>query len=124
MYFEHFPVPVADAAQTAALENLAAERIRLTAAHKQAVSKFHRSLQRNFSLEALSTQLQNWYQLDYKTFVAELKKKKVKLSLSEQAEWEDYFQQESAKVLGLSSEIEKTDRSIDELVNKLYEVEE
>lgn len=124
VYFEHFPVPVADPAQTAALENLAAERIRLTAAHKQAVHKFHRSLQRNLGLEALSTQLQNWYQLDYKTFVAELKKKKVKLSLSEQAEWEDYFQQEFAKVLGLGSEIEKTDRSIDHLVHALYGVGE
>lgn len=37
----------------------------------------------NFDLEKLSKKLEAFYEHDFKTFLAELKKKKVKLSLKE-----------------------------------------
>jgi len=58
--------------------------------------------------------------LSYADFIKELAKKKVKLTLSEEAEWEDYFMQESKKALDLKNEIDATDKAIDKMVYELY----
>jgi len=83
-------------------------------------AKFKRTLQREFNLEKLSKKLENWFELNYTDFLIELKKQKVELSLSQKAEWEDYFLQEQQKAISLTSEIEKTDQEIDRMVYELY----
>ncbi len=62
--------------------------------------------------------------LSYADFIKELAKKKVKLSLSEEAEWEDYFMQESKKALDLKAQIDTTDKAIDKMVYELYGLSE
>ena len=86
--------------------------------------KFQRMLQRKFELEELPGKLQNWYLLSYKEFIAELGKKKVKLTLTQEAEWEDYFNMEKAKALEIKKQIDDTDREIDRMVYALYELTE
>jgi hypothetical protein len=120
VYFEHFPVPQANKEQTAQLAKYATERTQLTANLQIITSKFQRTIQRKFNLEELPGKLQNWYLLSYKEFINELSKKKVKLSLTEEAEWEYYFLEESKKAQSLKSEIDKTDREIDRMVYELY----
>lgn len=58
--------------------------------------------------------------LSYADFIKELAKKKVKLTLSEEAEWEDYFETESKKAQDLKAQIDATDKAIDAMVYKLY----
>ena len=88
--------------------------------------KFQRTLQRKFFSDngfqpiAIAKKLQNWYLLSYLDFIKELTKQKVKLSLSQEAEWEDYFTTEAKKVLALKTEIDATDKAIDEMVYELY----
>jgi type I restriction-modification system DNA methylase subunit len=82
--------------------------------------KYQRSIKRNFNLVSLSNKLEDWYKLPYAEFIKELAKKKVKLSLSQEAEWEDYFIQESKKALDLKSQIDQTDKEIDRMVYELY----
>jgi hypothetical protein len=82
--------------------------------------KFQRTIQRKFDLEELPKKLQDWYKLTYPEFIKELAKKKVKLSLSQEAEWEDYFMQESKIALELKSQIDATDKAIDKMVYELY----
>jgi len=120
VYFEHFPVPHANEEQTAMLSQYAIERTQLTANLESLISKFQRTIQRKFNLEDLPGKLQNWYLLTYKEFIAELAKKKVKLSLKEEAEWETYFLEEAKQALELKSEIDKTDKEIDRMVYELY----
>jgi type I restriction-modification system DNA methylase subunit len=84
--------------------------------------KFQRTIQRKFELDELPKRFQDWYNLPYAEFVKELSKKKVKLSLSQEAEWEDYFIQESKKALELKESIEDTDKAIDTMVYELYEL--
>jgi type I restriction-modification system DNA methylase subunit len=91
---------------------------------KEIIQKFQRMLQRKFDLEELPGKLQNWYSLSYKEFIAELGKKKIKLSLAQEAEWEDYFTAEQAKALEIKSLIDTTDREIDRMVYALYELTE
>lgn len=87
-------------------------------------SKFQRTIQRKFELEDLPKKLQDWYKLPYAEFIKELAKKKVKLSLSQEAEWEDYFMQESKKALELKATIDVTDKAIDAMVYELYGLNE
>ena len=82
--------------------------------------KFQRNLQREFSLEKLSKKLESWFDLSYDDFLKELKKLKVELTLSQKAEWEDYFLQEKAKALDCQSNIQATDKKIDQMVYQLY----
>lgn len=82
--------------------------------------KFQRTIQRKFELEELPKKLQDWHLLSYKDFIKELAKKKVKLSLTEEAEWEEYFNQESKKGIELKAQIDATDKQIDQMVYELY----
>ena len=86
--------------------------------------KFQRMLQRKFELEDLPGKLQNWYLLSYKEFIAELGKKKIKLTLAQEAEWEDYFNTEKAKALEIKNQIDSTEKEIDRMVYALYELTE
>ena len=82
--------------------------------------KFLRTVYRKFEIDQLPKKLQDWYLLTYLEFIKELGKKKVKLSLTQEAEWEDYFLQESKKALALKTTIDATDKEIDQMVYTLY----
>lgn len=86
--------------------------------------KFQRTIQRKFELEELPKKLQDWYKLSYAEFIKELGKKKVKLSLSQETEWEDFFMKESKKALEIKATIDATDKSIDKMVYELYGLSE
>ena len=102
-----------------------ADMILLLCKEIQELSKrFQRSLERKFNLESLPKKLEDWYLLSYSDFIKELAKKKIKLSLAEEAEWEEYFNTESKKALELKSKIDVTDKEIDQMVYKLYDLTE
>jgi type I restriction-modification system DNA methylase subunit len=86
--------------------------------------KFQKSILRKFEINDLPKKLQDWYLLSYSDFIKELAKKKIKLSLSDEAEWEEYFNAEAKKALSLKSKIDATDKEIDQLVYKLYDLTE
>jgi type I restriction-modification system DNA methylase subunit len=94
--------------------------LKLNSELQEQSQKFQRTIQRKFELEELPKKLQDWYKLPYAEFIKELGKKKVKLTLSEEAEWEDYFMQESKKALELKATIDATDKAIDAMVYELY----
>lgn len=87
-------------------------------------SKFQRSLQRKFTIVDLPKKLQEWYLPTFAGFIKELSKVKIKLTLSEEAEWEEYFNAESKKALAILADIESIDKEIDQMVYKLYELTE
>jgi type I restriction-modification system DNA methylase subunit len=91
---------------------------------KKQSSKFQRSIQRKFNLVELPKKLQNWYYLTYAEFIQELGKTKIKLGLSEEAEWEDFFEQERKKAQELKAQIDATDKAIDQMVYELYGLSE
>ena len=91
---------------------------------QEANGKFQRTLQREFSIEKLSKKLESWYKLSFSDFLTELKKLKAELSLSQKAEWEDYFLAEQQKAITLQTEIQKTDTVIDKMVYELYGLSE
>lgn len=87
--------------------------------------------QSKFSIEKLSKKLQNWHDLDFGEFLKELEKARkksakendsdyTKLSLPEEAEWMQYFNEQKQKAEDLKTEIDKTDAEIDQMVYELY----
>ena len=68
--------------------------------------------------------IERFDELDFKAFVAELKKQKIILSLAQQDEWEDYFNQYKADCNALSAQITATDKEIDCVVYELYGLSE
>lgn len=89
---------------------------------QEATRKFQRTIQRKFEIEYLSTKLQNWYSITYKEFISELGKKKIKLTLTQEAEWEEYFLAEQTKAMAIKNQIDATDKEIDQMVYNLYEL--
>ena len=89
---------------------------------QELTSKFIRTLQRKFEINKLSKKLENWHELTYAEFIKELGKKKIKMSLGEESEWEDYFVAEHSKAQQLMLQIETTDSEIDQMVYKLYDL--
>ncbi|MCK4662802.1 MAG: N-6 DNA methylase [Bacteroidales bacterium] len=68
----------------------------------------------------ISKKLDAFYETDFKTFVAELKKQKLTLSLIQQDAWEEYFTAYKTEINQLQYEISKTDKKIDQMVYELY----
>ncbi len=64
--------------------------------------------------------MHDWYNLSFADFIKELGKQKVKLSLAEESEWEDYFITEQQKAQSIKNTITQTDKEIDQMVYELY----
>ena len=83
-------------------------------------ARFIRRLQDNMPDIKITGTLESFDTLDFAGFVAELKKQKIKLSLVQQDEWEDYFNQYKTVCTELTSAISATDAEIDTRVYALY----
>ena len=87
-------------------------------------NKFVNRIKTNFLVENISKKLASFYDYDFKSFVSELQKQKIKLSLVQQDEWEDYFNSYKNEINQLQAEIDKTDKEIDQMVYALYKLTE
>lgn len=120
-YLEPFPLPK--------LKNIEEQKpfiekvdsiIERTLSFQNVQNQFIQLLQSKFSIEKLTKKLENWYELEFGDFLKELKKAKVQLSLSEEAEWMQYFNEQKQKAQTLKAEINKVDAEIDKMVYQLY----
>nr|MBC8525777.1 N-6 DNA methylase [Candidatus Cloacimonadota bacterium] len=87
---------------------------------QELINKFMHRLETNFEIEKLSNKMKTFYDYDFKSLITELKKKKIKLSLSQQDEWEYYFNKYKDEILKLQKQIDETDKEIDQMVYELY----
>lgn len=99
---------------------LADKMLSLNSQLQEKRTRFLHRLSENFEGIKITTALQTFDQLDFKGFVAELKKQKIKLSLVQQDEWEEYFNQYRQACQELSEQIKATDNEIDNKVFDLY----
>ncbi len=118
VYFENFCIPL-DVDQLP-LANLTDMQIQHVSQLQEKRSQFLRRLSENFEGVKITAALQTFDTMDFKGFVAELKKQKIKLTLSQQDEWEEYFNQRVAECQKLSAQIKATDNEIDNKVFDLY----
>ena len=100
--------------------DLADKMLSLNSQLQEKRSRFLRRLSENMEVVKITTALQTFDQMDFAAFVAELKKQKIKLTLQQQDEWEDYFRQYADACHQLTDQIDATDREIDLRVYHLY----
>ena len=151
VYFENFPIPIESGrydcgsdngacpvdptgsfpsiglpsgSNPARLSQLAEQMLSLHSQLQQKRHRFLRRLQDNLGIAKVTAALEHFDELDFKAFVAELKKQKVALSLVQQDEWEDYFTQYKAACNSLTAQIAATDKEIDQMVYQLYGLNE
>lgn len=94
--------------------------LKLTSEINQKRARFLKRLTDNFNIDKVSLKIENFAENDFKSLVKELLKLKIKLSLSQQDEWEEYFISYKTEINKLQVEIEKTDKEIDKMVYALY----
>lgn len=119
-YLEKIPLKQIEKDEKFTFYSIVDKIFELTSNQNLLILSFSDLLFSKFGIEKLSRNLQNWYELEFKDFLKELQKAKVKLSLSEEAEWMQYFNEQKEKVQTLKNEINKTDQEIDKMVYELY----
>lgn len=82
--------------------------------------RFMQRLKDNVPNVKINSTLETFDLFDFTKFITELKKQKIVLSLREQDEWEEYFNDYKRQCNELSTQISSTDREIDKMVYKLY----
>jgi len=97
--------------------------------YQHMTSNFLKYLQTKFPLEKPGKKLQNWHELDYGEFIKELNKaiKKAgckKLGKKDEMDWMDVFNVKRGESQKIKSEIDETDKEINKIVYKLYELTE
>ena len=112
------PIPNLD--NSGELATLASAMLSLHFQLQEKRSRFLRRLTENLEGVKVTTALQTFDELDFAGFVADLKKQKIKLTLVQQDEWEDYFTQYQAACQQLRDQIAQTDSEIDQRVFDLY----
>ena len=118
VYFENFRIPLnVDQQPLARLTDLQMQRVSQL---QEKRFRFLHRLSENFDGVKITSALQLFDTMDFKGFVAELKKQKIKLTLVQQDEWEDYFNQYRQVCQELSEQIQATDNEIDDRVFDLY----
>jgi hypothetical protein len=116
-----YPLPIPDCSDTSKIEKSVESLLALTLNLQSAMLSFLELLQSKFELDKPSTKLKKWPSLDFKGFLAELKKAKVpNLSLDQEEEWLGYFNKKKAEAYALQSEIDRVDKEIDQMVYELY----
>ena len=117
IYFERLHIPL-DNQQPFII--LADKMLSLNTQLQEKHSRFLRRLSENLEGVKVTTALQTFDSLTFAEFTKELKKQKIKLSLSQQDEWEDYFNSRSKECQELTTQITATDNEIDQRVFDLY----
>jgi len=113
-------IPIIIAEEQKTLKNLAEQILELNSNLTIHKSEFIEYLSSKFDLAKITKKLQNWFLLDTKSFLSELKKSKIKLGMKGEMELLKLFKAEKAKAQKIKAVIDKTDKAIDQIVYELY----
>lgn len=119
---KRFPIPIISEGHKQTLSDKADSMLKSKKNLLEISQKFQRTIQRKFGLEDLPKSLQDWHLLSYSNFIKELTKRGIKISLAQEVEWEDYFNNECGKANSIKTKISQIDREIDQMVYALYEL--
>ena len=117
---KQIPIPSSSQDEQRAISAFADTMLTLNAQLQEKRNRFHRRLTENFEGVKITTALHTFDKLTFAEFTAELKKQKIKLTLAQQDEWEDYFNQYVDTCRQIADQITATDHEIDTLVYQLY----
>ena len=118
------PVPAISPDEQKPFVALADKMLSLNEQIQKKSAKFISRVKDNLNVQKISSALESFYALTFAEFVKELGKQKVKLTLKEQDEWEEYFDEYKAEISALKADIDATDKAINAAVYALYGLNE
>ncbi len=117
-------IPIPENISNSNLRNKAVIMLSKNKELNQLLHQFAQLLQSKFAAININNKLQNWANLTSNEFFKELTKQKIKLPLSEQQEWLQYFEEQKTKANNIQQVIQQTDKEIDTMVYELYGLNE
>ncbi|OQX81833.1 MAG: hypothetical protein B6D61_00175 [Bacteroidetes bacterium 4484_249] len=124
IFVENTPIPIPDKETLRRFTNNSGIILQKDNKLREKKTKFLNRVRDNFELKKLSKKLDGFYDYGFRTFVEELKKLNIKLSLNDQVEWEDFFNTYKSEINNLQSEISLVINDTDRMVYMLYELTE
>ena len=121
-YFEKIPIPPVQNEEV--FEEKANLILTNTVSKQKIQSTVLNLINSKFDILKFTKKIQNWQELEFKEFYKELKKMKIKLTLSEETEWMEYFNEQHEKSRQLTIEIQKAENDINQLTYELYKLSE
>ena len=123
IYVERIPIKeAADKEKKPRIEKVES-MINLSKKADEKKGKFIRRVLSTFKLDNQSKKLDSFWKLSFDDFQKKVYRlSKKKLSLTEQDEWEDYFNDYKEELTELQQKIGETDKAIDQRVYQLYEL--
>jgi hypothetical protein len=119
----NIPIPQATAEQQTQVAELVDRVMDLKKEQKELVTKFIKTVDREYNPKNISKKIEEFWKLDFGEFLTELEKQKVQLSLNKKEELQDYFEDKKTKVLELETQTNQIDEQIEGVVRGLYGVE-
>jgi hypothetical protein len=119
-YIRNIPIPSISLESQQPFVALADTILSLSTQLQENRSRFLRRLSENLDGVKITAALQTFDQMDFAGFMVELKKQKIRLTLVQQDEWEEYFNKNVSECQQLSAQIAQTDNEIDQRVFDLY----
>ena len=117
---EIIPIPEISLEQQKPFIDLANKMLSLNSDLQKKISRFIGRLKETYALEKTSQKIDTFYELKFTDFAKELAKLKLKLTLKQKDELEDYFNEYVKDISALNEQISRTDAEINTLVYKLY----
>lgn len=117
-------VPMIEFDHTSPFDKLVTKRLSLQKNHDTVTLNFIKLLQSEFALSTITKKLKNWPKLDFKDFLDELKKKKVKMRPEKSAEWLEYFNKKNAEASAIQIEMDSLENQIDKIIYDRYKLSE
>lgn len=119
---QQIPIPKISSSQQQPFIEKAEKMLALNAELSEKSDLFLRLLSSKYQIDKLPRKIQKFRELDFAELLKSLKLSK--LPLAEQADLMQYFEQNKSTILALQSQIDQTDREIDEMVFDLYGLNE
>ena len=119
---EKFPVPVITDEIQNKIETLVDSLIYINGQIYTKKQIFIELLQENLGVTKVSKKLDSFFEYNFKIFVEELKKKTINLSLSDQAEWINFFNEYKKTINTFQKQFALIDQNINKIIYRLYDL--
>jgi len=84
--------------------------------------KFINRINSHLEIKTITHKLSEFYNYDFKTFIGELEKQKIKLTFKQSDEWEEYFNDYKKELKEIQLHINQSNRKLNELISRFYEL--
>ena len=126
---ESLPIPKVNITKQLPFIEKADLMLSLNIDFQHANDKFTTYFSGQYNIDKFTGKLEKWFELEFQDFIKELNKciKAIKgkaLNKKDEFEWIDLFNENKQKAQALKSQIDATDKEIDQLVYKLYDLTE